>query len=98
MANIKVSAVPSNTTVTVQDGNNITANIQGGNNINVTVTPTPKQVIQINRGVSGGGGSTNTIGGYPVTITDAQRYDVLMFGVGEWVNTPQTEVTDGGNF
>ena len=97
MANIKVSAVPSNTTVTVQDGNNITANIQGGNNINVTVTPTPKQVIQINRGVQGASGNDN-IGGYPVVISDAQRYDVLMFGVGEWVNTPQTEITDGGNF
>lgn len=97
MANIKVSAVPSNTTVTVQDGNNITANIQGGNNVNVTVVPTPKQVIQINRGVKGSDGG-DKIGGYPVNVTDAQRYDVLMFGVGEWVNTPQTEVTDGGNF
>ena len=97
MANIRVSAVPSNTTVTVQDGNNITANIQSGNTVNVTVTPTPKQVIQINRGVQGRSGG-DVIGGYPVNITDAQRYDVLMIGVGEWVNTPQTEVTDGGNF
>ena len=97
MANIKVSAVPSNTTVTVQDGNNITANIQGGNNVNVTVTPTPRQIIQINRGVQGRSGG-DVIGGYPVNITNANRYDVLMFGVGEWVNTPQTEVTDGGNY
>lgn len=97
MARMTVSAVPSNTNVTVQDGNNITANIQGGNNVNVSVVPTPKQIIQINRGVKGNDGG-DKIGGYPVVITDAQRYDVLMFGVGEWVNTPQTEVTDGGNF
>jgi hypothetical protein len=76
----------------------MTVNVVDGNNLNVQVTPVPKQIIQINRGVSGGGGSTNTIGGYPVEITNAQRYDVLMFGVGEWVNTPQTEITDGGNF
>lgn len=98
MAKLNVSAVPSNTNVTVQDGNNITANIQSGNNINVTVVPTPRQVIQINRGGGGGGGDATTIGGYPVNITGANQYDVLMFGVGEWVNTPQTEVTDGGNF
>lgn len=97
MANLKVSAVPSNTTVTVQDGNNITANIQGGNNVNVTVTPVAKQVVQINRGVKGDAGGSD-IGGYPVSVTSPNRYDVLMFGVGEWVNTPQTEITDGGNF
>ena len=72
-------------------------NVIDGNNLNVQVTPVPKQIIQINRGVKGADGG-DKIGGYPVNITDAQRYDVLMFGVGEWVNTPQTEVTDGGNF
>ncbi len=97
MANLKVSAVPNNTTVTVQDGNNITANIQGGNTVNVQVTPVAKQIVQINRGVAGKDGG-DKIGGYPVNITGANQYDVLMFGVGEWVNTPQTEISDGGNF
>ena len=97
MANLKVSAVPSNTTVTVQDGNNITANIQGGNTVNVQVTPVAKQVVQINRGVAGKDGG-DKIGGYPVNVTGVNPYDVLMFGVGEWVNTPQTEISDGGNF
>ena len=97
MAKMTVSAVPSNTNVTVQDSNNITANIQGGNTVNVQVTPVPKQIVQINRGVKGADGG-DKIGGYPVVITDANRYDVLMFGVGEWVNTPQTEIADGGNF
>lgn len=76
---------------------NLNVNVIDGNNLNVQVTPVPKQVIQINRGVAGKDGG-DRIGGYPVVITDAQQYDVLMFGVGEWVNTPQTEVTDGGNF
>jgi len=97
MAQLNVTAVPSNTNVTVQNANNIVANIQGGNEVNVQVTPTPKQVIQINRGVKGADGGDN-IGGYPVNVTGAQQYDVLMFGVNEWVNTPQTEIADGGNF
>lgn len=46
--------------------------------------------------VSGGGGG---IGGYPVVLTNPQPQDVLMFSAGsEWVNTPQTEITNGGNF
>jgi hypothetical protein len=97
MAQLNVQAVPSNTNITVQDSNNIVANIQPGNNISVQVIPTPKQVVQINRGVKGADGGDN-IGGYPVSITGAQQYDVLMFGVNEWVNTPQTEIADGGNF
>ena len=76
---------------------NLNVVVQDANNINVQVTPVPRQTIQINRGVAGPPGPNN-IGGYPVNVTNAQRYDVLMFGVGEWVNTPQTEITDGGNF
>lgn len=76
---------------------NLNVKVQDANNIKVEVTPVPKQIIQINRGVQGAPGNSE-IGGYPVNIIDAQQYDVLMFGVGEWVNTPQTEVTDGGNY
>lgn len=97
MAKMTVNAVPSNTNITVQDSNNIVANITGGNEVNVQVTPTPRQTIQINRGVKGADGGDN-IGGYPVVISGAQPQDVLMFGTNEWVNTPQTEIADGGNF
>lgn len=76
---------------------NMNVKVENGNNINVQVTPTPKQTIQINRGVKGADGG-DKIGGYPVTITSPQQYDVVMFGVNEWVNTPQTEIADGGNF
>lgn len=97
MATLNVTAVPSSTSVTVQNANNLTANIQGGNELTVQVVPTATQTIQINRGVQGPPGP-NTIGGYPINITSAQQYDVLMFGVNQWVNTPQTEITDGGNY
>ena len=97
MANINVQAVPSNTNVTVQDANNINLSVAPASQINLQVTPTPTQIVQINRGVQGPSGNDN-IGGYPVNITSANPYDVLMFGVGEWVNTPQTEIADGGNF
>lgn len=97
MATLNVTAVPSSTNVTVQNANNITANIQGGNELTVQVIPVPKQTIQINRGVQGPPGP-NEIGGYPINVISAQQYDVLMFGVNEWVNTPQVEITDGGNF
>lgn len=98
MAQMTVNTVPSNTTVTVQDANNITANIQGGNEINVTVVPTPRQVVQVNRGVQGPSGN-NDIGGYPVVLGGApNNFDALMFVTGEWTNIPQTEIADGGNF
>lgn len=97
MASIKVQAVPSNTNVTVQDANNLSVNVQGGNNINLEVTPTPKQIVQINRGVQGRSGA-DTIAGYPVVMSNIQRNDVVMFGTNQWVNTNQTEITDGGNF
>jgi hypothetical protein len=97
MASIKVQAVPSNTNVTVQDANNLSVNVQGGNKINLEVTPTPKQVVQINRGVSGKDGG-DRIAGYPVVMSNIQRNDVVMFGTNQWVNTNQTEITDGGNF
>jgi hypothetical protein len=97
MANIKVQAVPSNTNVSVQDANNLTVNVQGGNKVNVEVTPTAKQTIQIDRGVSGRDGG-DFIAGYPVVMSNIQRNDVVMFGVNQWVNTNQTEIVDGGNF
>lgn len=97
MGSINVNTVPSSTNITVQDGNNITATITGGNNINLQVTPTPTQVIQINRGVQGPSGD-NIIGGYPVVIAGPQNYDALMFLSNQWVNVNQLEIADGGNF
>lgn len=77
----------SNMNVTVQDGNNIT----------VEVVPVARQTIEISRGVKGDPGP-NSIGGYPISLTNVQSNDALMFGVGAWVNIPQTEISDGGNY
>ena len=70
------------------------------NNVSLNVVPPARNTITIDRGLVGpvGPPGPNEIGGYPVNITSAQQYDVLMFGTNEWVNTPQTEITDGGNF
>lgn len=42
--------------------------------------------------------SFNSIAGYPVVMSDLKFRDVVMFGVNEWVNINQTEITDGGNY
>ena len=78
----------------------ISIEVQNSNNIVATVVPTPNNVIQLSRGVVGPAGPAgpNEIGGYPITITSPQNSDLLMWQTGTWVNTNQTEVTDGGNF
>lgn len=97
MATLNVTAMPSSTSVTVENANNLTANIQGGNELTVQVVPVATQTIQINRGVQGPPGP-NEIGGYPINLTTPQNYDALMFVSNEWTNIPQTEIADGGNF
>lgn len=78
----------------------ISVAVQNSNNIVASVIPTPNNVIQLNRGIVGPAGPSgeSNIGGYPIQITGAQNYDALMWLDGEWINVPQTEITDGGNF
>jgi hypothetical protein len=97
MATFNVQTVPSNTNVTVENANNLSVNVSGGNNINLEVIPTPNQIVQINRGVAGRDGG-DFIGGYPVVMSSIQPRDVVMFGVNEWNNVNQLEISDGGNF
>lgn len=41
----------------------------------------------------------NQIGGYVIEITTPQAGDLLQFNAGsKWVNSPQANITDGGNF
>ena len=95
-----VTTVPSNTSVTVEDSNNISLTVTPAPQVNVQVAPPVQQTIQIDRGVAGPAGppGPNTIAGYPINMSNVQYRDVVMFGTGEWVNTPQTEIADGGNF
>ena len=87
MANLSVSANVSTQSVSVDSGTKLT----------VQVTPVAAQNITINRGLSGPPGP-NAIGGYGFNIQNLQPKDVLMFGGSAWENTPQIEITDGGNF
>jgi hypothetical protein len=46
-----------------------------------------------------GGGGNSSIGGYPVNLSGTpNNYDALMFLSNQWVNIPQTEISDGGNY
>ena len=78
----------------------INVSVVDQNNVSVNVVPPARNTITIDRGLVGpvGPPGPNEIGGFPVNITTVQQYDVLMFGTNEWVNTAQTEITDGGNF
>lgn len=97
---ITVQTVPSNTNVSVIDGNNLTVELQPAAQVAIGVVSTPTQTININRGVAGppGPAGPNSIGGYPINVNNPAYRDVVMFGVNEWVNTPQTEIADGGSF
>lgn len=56
----------------------------------------PAEVISV--GTQGPGGPA-TIGGYAINLHATTAGDVLMFGnENSWVNTPKTQLTDGGNF
>jgi hypothetical protein len=92
-----ITVVPSNTSVSVIDGNNLTVELQPAAQVAIGVVSTPTQTINISRGVSGPPGP-NSIGGYPINVNNPAYRDVVMFGVNEWVNTPQTEIADGGSF
>lgn len=80
--------------------NQTQVNVTQQNNINVEVTPTPRTEITLDRGRVGppGPAGPSEIGGYGFNISGLQPFDVLMFGGSAWENTPQTEITDGGNF
>jgi len=101
MATLSISkGVANDVTVAV---NNTEVTVGKNASINVQVTPQPTQQVTINRGLVGpvgppGPSGASTIGGYPVSITGAQNYDALMFLSNEWVNIPQLEIADGGNF
>lgn len=79
---------------------NMKVTVIDNNNVSINVTPPVKNTISIDRGLIGPAGppGPNTIGGYGFNIANLQPYDVLMFGGAAWENTPQTEITDGGNF
>jgi hypothetical protein len=91
--------------VSVQSGNSLIANVEttsqvinlNSTSITASITPTPNQVISLDRGFVGPPGP-NAIGGYPISVSTPSNYDALMFLDNEWTNVPQVEITDGGNY
>lgn len=63
----------------------------------VQVNPQKNAVEVRSPGIQGRSG-TSEIAGYGFDIQSLTSGDVLQFGGAAWVNTPQTEITDGGNF
>jgi hypothetical protein len=50
-----------------------------------------------NVGIQGPAGKTN-IGDLPVVITSPQENDLIQLKSSSWVNVPQANLVDGGNF
>ena len=98
MANLNVTVETGDgLNVEINPGTQQSVSVNTGTNLTVQVTPQQQQSITLNRGLSGPPGP-NAIGGYGFNIQGLQAKDVLMFGGAAWENTPQIEITDGGNF
>jgi hypothetical protein len=87
--------VPLNVAVEVKP-NKLTINVNPFAN-QVSVNAERNEVEIRSPGIQGASGIT-TIGGYGFDIQSLAEGDILQFGGEAWVNTPQTEMTDGGNF
>jgi hypothetical protein len=59
----------------------------------VGVSSTQQTAIEV--AVAPGAG---LVGGFPVQISAPGNGDVLAFQGSVWINNPQTNITDGGNF
>lgn len=72
----------------------------------VALQPREQAAVELSltsRGIQGPPGpmgppGPNTIGGYPIEISELREFDLLQFLNSAWRNTPQTALTDGGNF
>jgi hypothetical protein len=63
----------------------------------VAVTEDKTKIEVRSPGIQGANGN-NDIGGKPIVISSLAAGDLLQFGGSAWVNTPQENITDGGNF
>ena len=66
--------------------------------VDVDIAEPTITIIMPQQGVKGDPGNSS-IGGYGVSVSNLQAGDVLQFGLtNAWVNNPQENLTDGGNF
>jgi hypothetical protein len=49
-------------------------------------------------GPQGPAGDTNALGGVPVQFSGLAADDLLAYSGSAWINRPQTQITDAGNF
>lgn len=90
----------SQSSVVIVDGNSISIDIvnQQPIDIEVSLVNAGPQGPQGPQGAKGDPGDTNSIAGYPIVISNPSTYDVIAFSGGSFVNRPQVDITDGGNY
>lgn len=69
-----------------------------GTTVDVITTKPQVSVTAVGPQGPKGDDSNGKLGGYPVVLSNPQDLDVLQFQSQEWVNNPQANLTDGGNF
>lgn len=86
--------------VVIVDGNSVSIDIvnQQPIDIEVSLVNAGPQGPQGPQGAKGDPGDTNSIAGYPIVISDPSTYDVIAFSGGSFINRPQVDLTDGGNY
>ena len=86
--------------VVIVDGNSVSIDIVNEQliDIEVSLVNAGPQGPQGPQGAKGDPGDTNSIAGYPVVISDPSTYDVIAFSGGSFINRPQVDLTDGGNY
>lgn len=63
----------------------------------------PNQTLNLvlpkgDKGDTGSSGDAGSLGGYPVMISNPSENDVISYVGGSFINKPQTDITDGGNY
>ena len=87
--------------MSVQIQNQITEVVVTPEQTKVTVESSGTQGARGAQGETGAAGAPgpNDIGGYAIELNAPQQGDVLQFNASsKWVNSPQANITDGGNF
>lgn len=84
--------------VEVQTIKQVVQVVDRGTTVDVVVEKPQISVTAVGPQGPKGDDSNGMIGGYPVNLSNPQDFDVLQFQSQSWVNNPQTNLTDGGNF
>ena len=91
------------TSVVIVNDNSVSIDIINQDPVSIEVSlvnsgPQGAQGPQGEKGDKGDPGDATTLGGVPVVITSPSNYDVIQYVSGNFVNRPQSDITDGGNY